>query len=301
MPRWPGIPEVYASPVKEPKFYLCGEAPPPAYRGPGDAHSQQEWVWRRADYEQLFAAAPADSVRIESTPFYLYDADARRRIADELPEAKFIAIVRDPIDRAYSNWMHLWVDGLEPRRRLRRGVRAGGRPDRGRLGAVLALPADGALRRAAGRPVQPGRPVAGSGASLPRAGGRAGRDPGSGLPIPRARGGPDRSDATGQLPPVRRTRTADRRARPGDPRRSVRGQLRRRRRSGGRPASRWSPHCTSAAPSSGRSWIRSSGWPCCRPAPTTSAVLEEVLGESFADWRSAVGRGSFKERAAKPA
>ena len=107
-------PGVYASPIKEPKFYLCGEAPPPAYRGPGDAHSQQEWVWRRADYEQLFAGAPENSVRIESTPFYLYDADARRRLADELPDAKFIAIVRDPIDRAYSNWMHLWVDGLEP-------------------------------------------------------------------------------------------------------------------------------------------------------------------------------------------
>ena len=23
-------------------------------------------------------------------------------------------VIRDPIDRAYSNWMHLWVDGLEP-------------------------------------------------------------------------------------------------------------------------------------------------------------------------------------------
>jgi hypothetical protein len=41
-------------------------------------------------------------------------AGARRRIAEELPEAKLIVIVRDPIDRAYSNWMHLWVDGLEP-------------------------------------------------------------------------------------------------------------------------------------------------------------------------------------------
>src|SRR5918998_847705 len=38
----------------------------------------------------------------------------RRRIAEELPEAKLIVVVRDPIDRAYSNWMHLWVDGLEP-------------------------------------------------------------------------------------------------------------------------------------------------------------------------------------------
>jgi len=107
-------PQVFASTPKEPKYYLCGDAPPPAYRGPGDAHSQQEWVWRRRDYQRLFATAPADSVRIESTPFYLYSPDARRRIADDLPDAKLIAVVRDPIDRAYSNWMHLWVDGLEP-------------------------------------------------------------------------------------------------------------------------------------------------------------------------------------------
>jgi hypothetical protein len=107
-------PRVFASRPKEPKYYLCGDAPPPAYRGPGDAHSQQEWVWRRSDYQRLFAPAAADAVRIESTPFYLYSPDARRRIAEDLPDAKLIVVVRDPIDRAYSNWMHLWVDGLEP-------------------------------------------------------------------------------------------------------------------------------------------------------------------------------------------
>ena len=53
-------------------------------------------------------------VRLESTPFYLYSADARRPISEELPDVKLIAVVRDPIDRAYSNWMHLRVDGLEP-------------------------------------------------------------------------------------------------------------------------------------------------------------------------------------------
>lgn len=106
-------PQIYASPVKEPKFYLCGETPPPAFGGPGDAHSQQEWIWRREDYEELFAAAKPGQVRLESTPFYLYSADARRRITDELPDVRLIAVIRDPIDRAYSNWMHLWVDGLE--------------------------------------------------------------------------------------------------------------------------------------------------------------------------------------------
>src|SRR3954469_20783608 len=65
-------PQVYASVVKEPKYFLCTDAPPPAYRGPGDAHSQQEWVWRRSDYQTLFAPAPAGALRLESTPFYLY-------------------------------------------------------------------------------------------------------------------------------------------------------------------------------------------------------------------------------------
>ena len=107
-------PQIYASPVKEPKYFMCWDAPPPAYRGPGDGHSNQEWIWRREEYEALFRGAPDDAIRLESTPFYLYAPNARRRIAEELPAAKLIIIVRDPIDRAYSNWMHLWVDGLEP-------------------------------------------------------------------------------------------------------------------------------------------------------------------------------------------
>ena len=37
----------------------------------------------------------------------------QRRIAREIG-AKFVAVVRDPVDCAYSNWTHLWSDGLEP-------------------------------------------------------------------------------------------------------------------------------------------------------------------------------------------
>ena len=107
-------PQIYPSPIKEAKYYMCWDAPPPSYSGPGDAHSSREWIWRRAEYEALFQEAPEGASRLESTPFYLYLPGARRRIAEELPEAKLIVIVRDPIDRAYSNWMHLWVDGLEP-------------------------------------------------------------------------------------------------------------------------------------------------------------------------------------------
>jgi hypothetical protein len=107
-------PQLHLSKVKEPKFYLDDGARPPRHSGPGDAHSDREWVWRRPDYEALFAGAPPGCLRGESTPFYLSDYEAQRRIHDEIPEAKLIAILRDPVDRAYSNWTHLWSDGLEP-------------------------------------------------------------------------------------------------------------------------------------------------------------------------------------------
>jgi hypothetical protein len=107
-------PQVFATTPKEPKYWLCDDAPPPSWRGPGDAHSQQEWVWRRTDYERLFAGAAEGQLRGESTPFYLWSRGAHRRIAEALPNVRLIAVVRDPIDRAYSNWMHLWSDGLEP-------------------------------------------------------------------------------------------------------------------------------------------------------------------------------------------
>jgi hypothetical protein len=116
-------PDLYLSPVKEPKYYLCGDSPPPGYRGPGDAHSNLEWIWQRDRYLSLFADAPAGSLTGESTPFYLYNRDARRRIAVDRPDAKLIAVLRDPVDRAYSNWTHLWMDGLEPQADIVEAVR----------------------------------------------------------------------------------------------------------------------------------------------------------------------------------
>jgi len=107
-------PALGLSAVKEPKYFLCGDAPPPLYLGPGDAHSRREWVWRRDHYLALFANAAPDVLVGESTPLYLEDQAALLRIQSATPDAKLIVVLRDPVDRAYSNWMHLWSDGLEP-------------------------------------------------------------------------------------------------------------------------------------------------------------------------------------------
>jgi hypothetical protein len=108
--RHPGL---FMSPVKEPKFFLSA-GPPPTKGGPGDALTYREHIWRRSDYEALFDAAPPGTLRGESTPLYLYDRAAMRRIRETLPGAKLIVVVRDPVERAHSNWTHLWSAGLEP-------------------------------------------------------------------------------------------------------------------------------------------------------------------------------------------
>lgn len=109
-------PQLFASPVKEPKYFLLDDAPPrrATQRGPGDAHSAREWMWRRGEYEALFDGAPEGSLAFESTPFLLWDRAAHVRMARAVPDAKLIAVIRDPVDRAFSNWTHLWADGLEP-------------------------------------------------------------------------------------------------------------------------------------------------------------------------------------------
>lgn len=110
-------PSLYASPVKEPKYFLTANERPnrAEQRGPGDAHSAREWVWRHDSYEQLFRDAPDGALRFESTPFYLWSKPSHARVAATLgADVKLIAVIRDPIDRAFSNWSHLRADGLEP-------------------------------------------------------------------------------------------------------------------------------------------------------------------------------------------
>jgi hypothetical protein len=108
--RHPGL---YLAEIKEPKFFLT-DGPPPARGGPGDAITYREHVWRRDQYEALFDPAPAGALRGEATPLYLYDKAAMRRIRALIPDARLIVIIRDPVERAHSNWAHLWSAGLEP-------------------------------------------------------------------------------------------------------------------------------------------------------------------------------------------
>ncbi len=106
-------PEVYAN-VKEPSYFaLAGKQV--QYAGPGD---QAGFVRRittdQADYERLFDGVTHEKAYGEASVLYLYDQEAPTRIKDAIPDVKLIAILRNPVERAYSGYLHMRRDGREP-------------------------------------------------------------------------------------------------------------------------------------------------------------------------------------------
>ena len=109
-------PGVYMSPVKEPNFFaFAGQdldfQAPIDQRSDGINHTS---ITNRADYEALFAHAQPDQARGEASHTSLYWPNAAATIQRLVPEARLVAILRNPIDRAYSEYMHFVRDGDEP-------------------------------------------------------------------------------------------------------------------------------------------------------------------------------------------
>jgi Sulfotransferase domain len=59
------------------------------------------------------ASRGMDLVTGEGSPYYLAHPHAPYRIAEALPEVKLIALLRDPVERAYSHYQHEVARGFE--------------------------------------------------------------------------------------------------------------------------------------------------------------------------------------------
>ncbi|MFD0979405.1 sulfotransferase family protein [Tropicimonas aquimaris] len=68
-----------------------------------------------ADYTNQFSHALPTQLCGEASPRYLYAPGVAERIASDAPHARLIAILRNPIERAWSNWMGLRNAGAEDR------------------------------------------------------------------------------------------------------------------------------------------------------------------------------------------
>ena len=106
-------PEVYMSPVKETNFFaLEGEELDFAgLRTPGLRRS----ITDIEAYRELFEGVSKETAIGEASPSYLYSPKAPARIGHHVPDAKLIAILRNPAERAFSHFLFFSVAiGCEP-------------------------------------------------------------------------------------------------------------------------------------------------------------------------------------------
>ena len=96
-------PEIYMSPVKEPNFFSSQEQ-----------ENAADTVTHIETYQHLFRGVSGERAIGEASHSYLYESRAAAQIRRYIPEAKLIAILRNPIDRAYSHFLHMVRSGTEP-------------------------------------------------------------------------------------------------------------------------------------------------------------------------------------------
>ncbi len=96
-------PEIYMSPVKEPNFFSSQEQ-----------ENAADAVTNIGSYQHLFRGGSGKKAIGEASHSYLYEPGAAAEIRRHLPEAKLLAILRNPIDRAHSHFLHMVRSGTEP-------------------------------------------------------------------------------------------------------------------------------------------------------------------------------------------
>ena len=132
-------PQIYMSPIKEPSFFASEvqiENLTPAFR----RHVRRQsaglpnplgWLVLDWDaYQRLFAGVQNEIAIGEATPSYLWSPTAAANIHARIPHAKIIMILRDPAERAYSQYLHQLSEGLTRysfRRQIELAARGGHR------------------------------------------------------------------------------------------------------------------------------------------------------------------------------
>ena len=105
-------PQIYLSPIKEPHFFAL-ENSKIDFQGAGDKERYHHAVTSLQDYSKLFEAVTTETAIGEASTTYLSSKSAPARIKQYIPQAKLIAILRNPVDAAYSSYLHLLRDGDE--------------------------------------------------------------------------------------------------------------------------------------------------------------------------------------------
>jgi hypothetical protein len=115
-------PQIYMPDRKEPQFFARDPHPPP----PDPRGTRFEQTGRYAetldDYLSLFAAAKSEQRVGEASTFYLWSRAAPRRIAEAQPDARIIAILREPASLVRSVHLQTLQNRSETEKDLRKAL-----------------------------------------------------------------------------------------------------------------------------------------------------------------------------------
>ncbi|MGP1383516.1 MAG: sulfotransferase domain-containing protein [Thainema sp.] len=104
-------PQIFMSPVKEPRFFAL-EGEDLNFCSPDELFTENSVV-TFSEYCNLFSGVTNELAIGEASPLYLYSHKAPARIKHYIPDVKLIAIIRDPVERAYASYMHYVREGYE--------------------------------------------------------------------------------------------------------------------------------------------------------------------------------------------
>ena len=105
-------PEVFLTEPKEPRYFAFAGS---SLEIPGLPKSRRrEYYTDEASYLALYSGAGGKKAAGEASVSYISEAGTAERIYARVPEVKILAILRDPVERAYSNFLFLRALGLEP-------------------------------------------------------------------------------------------------------------------------------------------------------------------------------------------
>ncbi len=109
-------PDVFMAPVKEPNYFAFADAPP-AFTAPIDERPEginNASITAADAYRALFDGSEDAAARGEASHWYLYWPAAPANIQEAVPTVRLLAVLRNPVERAYSEFMHFVRDGVEP-------------------------------------------------------------------------------------------------------------------------------------------------------------------------------------------
>jgi hypothetical protein len=106
-------PDVYITPIKEPKFFTAQFLPFPL-QGPGDSFVENFTIKTFDDYTQLFRRVKEEKAVGDASVDNLYfHKDVIPLIKSCLGDVKIIIVLRNPVERAFSAYKNLLRDSRE--------------------------------------------------------------------------------------------------------------------------------------------------------------------------------------------